>query len=674
MGVPWSRPVEWLGAAFAAATVPPWLGAALALLVGLVLVLIARMLVLRAGEIKKGAVQDRETTFRTLADSMPQIVWTAWPDGRIDFLNRRWFELTGLTDLESRDDGWSRVLHPDDRQTGVDRWHAANASGEPFEIESRLLDQAKGVYRWHLSRTSPLRDEAGRIIKWVGTATDIEDQKRAEAALRELHIETAAVLESITDAHFTLDRDWRFIDIGESVAERLGKSREALVGRSIWEVFPETIGGAFHDHFQHAMREGVAVHFEAQSIANGQWYEGHVFPSEAGLSVYARDITERVKAKEGLHGAYDEMERRVRERTVELAEANTILHEEAAERRWAEKALRESEAVLRGFYDGVAMAMGVVEVREHDLLCLSANPTSARFLGVEPGVLEGSRATRLGLSYEVIAVFRKHCRESERAGRPVRFEYELALPTCPRWLSFTVHAIAGAPEGRPWFSFVAEDVTDRKHAEAAVRDSEGRYRLLFESNPHPIWVFDVETFAFLAVNEAAVRHYGYSREEFLASTIAMIRPPEDVSRVVGLIRDCGSRDYNSSDVWRHYRKDGRILDVEVTSRSITFQGRPARVVLANDVTERCRAEELLNQRNCELEALNAVAAGINRSLERPKVLATLERLLAEHLGTTGGAILESGRAAHFFSDIPDETPPPAVMAEIKHRLRDRHLA
>lgn len=673
MGVSWSGSIEWLGATTAVATVPPWTGAALSLS-GLVLALSVGMLLGRALEIKRGVVRNREATFRLLADSMPQIVWTTWPDGRTDFVNRRWFELTGLTERENRDGGWSRAVHPDDRQAAVDAWNAANALGEPFETESRLLDRAKGAYRWHLSRTAPLRDEAGRIIKWVGTATDIEDRKRAEAALRELHLETAEILDNITDAHFTLDRDWRFTDVGPTVAERLGRPREALAGRSIREVFPETIGGAFHDHFHHAMRDRVAVHFEARSLANDQWHETHVFPTAVGLSVYLRDITDRVKAREELRKAHDEMERRVRERTVELARANTILQEEIDERHLAENALRESEAVLRGFYDGVAMAMGVVEVRDHDLLCLSANPTSTRFLGLEPGVLDGCRATRLGLSSKLISVVRKHCRESERAGRPVRFEYESELPTCPRWLSFTVHTIAGAPEGRPWFSFVAEDVTERKDAEAALRDSEERYRLLFEANPHPMWVYDVETLAFLAVNEAAVRHYGYSREEFLASTIALIRPPEDVSRIVAFIRDRGNRDYSSSDVWRHLRKDGRLLDVEATSRSIMFQGRSARIVLANDVTERARAEASLRRYNRELEMLNAVAAGINRSLERPKVLATLERLLSEHPGTTGGAILESGWAAHVFSATPGETPPPGVLAEIKRRLHDRHVA
>jgi len=137
-------------------------------------------------------------------------------------------------------------------------------------------------------------------------------------------------------------------------------------------------------------------------------------------------------------------------------------------------------------------------------------------------------------------------------------------------------------------------ISELKKAEEALRASEERYRLLFECNPHPLWVYDTETLAFLAVNEAAIQHYGYSREEFLAMTIKDIRPPEDIPILLDNISTV-STGLQRSGTWRHKKKDGTIIDVEITSHTLSFAGRRAELVLAHDITERKRAEEERNR-------------------------------------------------------------------------------
>lgn len=125
-------------------------------------------------------------------------------------------------------------------------------------------------------------------------------------------------------------------------------------------------------------------------------------------------------------------------------------------------------------------------------------------------------------------------------------------------------------------------------------DDDDQYRLLFAHNPHPMWAFDVETLQFLAANQAAIEHYGYTEAEFLAMTIRDIRPAEDLpllaERVKGLAT-AGKR----TGLWRHRTKDGTIIDVEVSSDAVTFNGRPARLILAHDVTARLAAERKVRE-------------------------------------------------------------------------------
>jgi PAS domain S-box-containing protein len=134
---------------------------------------------------------------------------------------------------------------------------------------------------------------------------------------------------------------------------------------------------------------------------------------------------------------------------------------------------------------------------------------------------------------------------------------------------------------------------ERKRAGEALRASEEQYRILFQSNPHPMWVFDNETYAFLAVNDAAIRHYGYSREEFLSMTVKDIRLPDDIPVLMaGLAK---RRTHDMVGIRRHRKKDGTLINVEISWHSLDFEGRPARLVLASDVTERKNAEAALRE-------------------------------------------------------------------------------
>ena len=136
------------------------------------------------------------------------------------------------------------------------------------------------------------------------------------------------------------------------------------------------------------------------------------------------------------------------------------------------------------------------------------------------------------------------------------------------------------------------DVTVATRIEEALRKSEAQYRLLFEANPQAMWVYDLNTLRFLAVNDAAVRHYGYSRAEFLDMTIKDIRPPEDVKLLEDYLAAPNPGVQHAGE-WRHQKKDGTIINVDVTANRLSFGGRPAEFVLVHDVTERKKAETAL---------------------------------------------------------------------------------
>ena len=126
----------------------------------------------------RGVAEANEQRYRFLAESIPQQVWTAQPDGRLDYVNRRTIEYFSRSEDEITGESWQQVIHPDDLSACLARWEQSLKSGEIYEVEFRLRHGADGDYRWHLGRALPMLDTDGRIIRWFGTNTDIDDQKR----------------------------------------------------------------------------------------------------------------------------------------------------------------------------------------------------------------------------------------------------------------------------------------------------------------------------------------------------------------------------------------------------------------------------------------------------------------------------------------------------------------
>lgn len=133
------------------------------------------------------ALKDSAARYRFLADSIPGIMWTATPDGAVDYCNQRWYAYTGLTFEQTREAGWQTAIHPDDRESCVALWNSSLGRVTAFETEVRLKNGISGDYRWHLLRGHPRRDEEGELAQWVGTCTDVHEQRRVANELAKLN-------------------------------------------------------------------------------------------------------------------------------------------------------------------------------------------------------------------------------------------------------------------------------------------------------------------------------------------------------------------------------------------------------------------------------------------------------------------------------------------------------
>lgn len=266
---------------------------------------------------------------------------------------------------------------------------------------------------------------------------------------------------------------------------------------------------------------------------------------------------------------------------------------------------------LQGEIDGI-MILGT-EVTDQVLLRNSLRQSQDRLqLALESGQMrtwslnlqenQGSFPEQLerGIHPEDVPQVSQSLQEAIDQRKPFSAEYRIQGPDGQIHWSLSRGSLAFDPQGKPLLiSGISMDITERKVAATVISESRERYKVLFDFSPNPKWIFDIETLQILEVNQTAIRHYGYSREEFLSMRVTDLRPPEDRRRFVEAMRQKYSKETSFIHKnYRHLKKDGSIVHVEVSTIDITFNGHAARLAAVVDVTERVRAlerqEELLN--------------------------------------------------------------------------------
>jgi PAS domain S-box-containing protein len=218
------------------------------------------------------ALAESERKFRAIADTMPQIVWSARGDGYHDYFNSRWYAFTGLSEGESEGSGWNPTLHPDDRERAWQAWSHSLATGAPYEVEYRFRDR-DGTYRWFIGRALPIRNEAGAVERWFGTCTDIHEMKQAQEDLRasqaraveaeaELRRLAEALSERVAELNVANDEIQRFAyivshDLRSPLVNVMGFTSELDTARAEIERFHQAVAAHAPELSTPAVREAI---------------------------------------------------------------------------------------------------------------------------------------------------------------------------------------------------------------------------------------------------------------------------------------------------------------------------------------------------------------------------------------------------------------------------------
>ncbi len=248
------------------------------------------------------ALTESRRFLETLVDNLPGVVYRCRNDRdwTMDFISDACTMLMGHTPAEMMAPGQptlGMLIHADDRELVWDTVQDALQRGEPFQITYRL-GHRDGFFRWVWEQGRGVFDEDGELIGLEGFINDITAQKQARDELQRLADRLHTTLESITDAFYTVDRDWRFTYVNREAERVLERPRETLLGSAIWEALPDLRESTLEAEFRRSANENVSLRFEYYRQLSGRWHEYHVYPSGEGLAVYFRDITREKNDRE----------------------------------------------------------------------------------------------------------------------------------------------------------------------------------------------------------------------------------------------------------------------------------------------------------------------------------------------------------------------------------------
>ncbi len=520
------------------------------------------------------AVRASESRFRALIENSSDGITLIAADGTIVEAGPSTSRLLGYCPSELVGTNVFSLAHPDDREQAAAV--LATILGEPGKSAAVCLrfQHKDGSWIWlEGTGTNLFHEPSVQAVVW--NYRDVTERKHAEDALRASESRFRALIENAADAIFSIGLDDRFISANAAVEGIIGYTREELLGMDVARVIAP-------EHKDLADRMAALKQ------------------EEGGRTAYEIDLI----AKDGRRVPVE-----VSSWLVHEGDGQGVLHgiaRDITERRLAEDAIRESEELYRTL---VETSPDAVLLTAPDGTIMKANRMNVELLGFADGADTVGRNAIDFIAEEDRGRVREHVRRAAKGGVVPNIEYTLVRQDGSRIpIELSVSALRNGGGNAKAFISVARDITDRRRAEAALRESEERFRELFDNATDIVYTHDLAG-QFLSINRAAERIMGYTAEEAVGTSIARIVAPEHLQMAAEMIRrkvtDGGRTTYELDVI----TKDGRRVPLEVSTRIVYQDGRPAAVQgIARDITERRRAEQALRGREAILEAVSFAAS------------------------------------------------------------------
>jgi PAS domain S-box-containing protein len=473
-------------------------------------------------------------------------------DGRLLHVNPAYSAITGYSEEELHQTfGYKTLTHPDDLPENIEKLRALMAGDIPaFIIEKRYIKKDRSIV-WVRNSVSLMRDHEGRPTHFVLLTEDITEHKLTEATLREVLSRNEAILASVADVHIVLDRGWRVLYANDAAVQAMRRSRSDLLGCTLWELYPDIVATELERQYRRAMNDRVPVAFEFHYSTHDTWWENRFYPTPEGLAVFATDISDRKRAQSA---------RRL------------------AELKYSQIFENAGEGIFQSTPEGHY---------------LTANPALAHIHGFDsPRELIESCKDISREIYVDPARREEFKRLLESQGKVREFEHESFRKDGRKiWISVNARAVRDETGKVLYYEGTVQDISERKRAENALRESEERYRELFENSKDAIYVHDMSG-RYTSVNRAAERLSGYTREELIGRHFSDVVTPEYARQVreqlCRRLEESGETTYEVELI----TKQGQRLPVEVSSRLIVENGLPIGVQgCMRDISERKRAQQ-----------------------------------------------------------------------------------
>jgi PAS domain S-box-containing protein len=524
----------------------------------------------------EAALRRSEDHLRLVIDTIPVMAWSLRTDGVVDFLNQRWMDYTGVS-LEQYVEEPTRPVHPADIPRVMEKWLADMVAGEPNEDEMRLR-RADGEYRWFLVRNAPLRDEQGNVVKWYGISIDIQERKQVEEALKE---------------------SWRRLEEAQRIAHVGHWERDLRTGVITWSDEIYSILG---------LERQVSPPTEWQHLIHPEDRERiSLVIEEAQRGIRRYDVEYRIVRPDGevrfIHSQGDI----IRDEHGELCRAFGIA-QDITKRKQAEEQLRQSESQLAEAQRLAHVGSWNWDLRNNTLIWSD-----------EQYHIFGLRAGQVDPAYETIVAKYVHPEDRDLVKRvienslktqePFNFYYRILRPDGEERVIQSRGNIVSDEHRNPIRMFgTAQDVTERKHAEEALRAAEQKYRDIFENAGEGIFQSTPDG-RYIAANPALARMYEYaSPEELIHSRQDIsLQVYVDPTRREEFKRQLEERGAVTEFEHEVFRKDSSRLWISVNARAVQDEQGVIQYYegMVQDITERKAAEEKLKATSEQLRALSA---------------------------------------------------------------------